>query len=136
MCACAVLTPHLAVAAFALIFSMKIGVLPENLFNQMFNDRLVTKGTMLEFITIFFQVRPCPTCLDADAVTQHLTHSLPQELLAKDNMDDLVSLLTKARVVNRLMEFFPPSKRTLEDFNTHFKVRCSSWPAVTRAQLW
>jgi hypothetical protein len=85
--------------SFALIFSMKIGVLPENIFSNMFNDRLVTKGTMLEFVTNFFQ-----------------------ELLVKDSMDDLVSLLTKGRVVNRLIEFFPPNKRTLDDFNAHFEA--------------
>ena len=42
--------------------------------------------------------------------------------LAKENLDDLVTLLTKARVVNRLLDFMPPSKRSLDDFNTHFKA--------------
>jgi hypothetical protein len=41
--------------------------------------------------------------------------------LQKENLDDLVALLTKARVVNKLLDFMPPSKRTMEDFNTHFR---------------
>jgi hypothetical protein len=44
-----------------------------------------------------------------------------QVFLQKESLDDLVALLTKARVVNRLLDFMPPSKRTLEDFNAHFR---------------
>lgn len=52
-----------------------------------------------------------------------LTHkSLPcvQTYLAKEPLDDLVALLSKARVVDRLLEFMPPSKRSMEDFSKHF----------------
>eukprot|EP00983_Pelagomonas_calceolata_P034322 1075592-Pelagomonas_calceolata.AAC.6 len=45
-----------------------------------------------------------------------------QEFLAKDSIDDLVAILTRAKVVNRLMEFMPQSKRTPEEFQAHFKV--------------
>lgn len=44
-------------AALALTFSLKIGVLTENIFSAMLNDRLVAKGTVLEVFTIFLQVR-------------------------------------------------------------------------------
>lgn len=39
----------------------------------------------------------------------------------KETLDDLVTLLTKARVVNRLLDFMPPSKRSAEDFKAHFR---------------
>lgn len=45
---------------------------------------------------------------------------LLQTYLAKESLDDLVTLLTKARVVDRLLEFMPPSKRNLEDFSKQF----------------
>ncbi len=43
-----------------------------------------------------------------------------QVFLSKDSLDDLVTLLTKARVVDRLLEFMPPSKRSSEAFKDHF----------------
>lgn len=51
-------------------------------------------------------------------------HGLSQTYLAKENLDDLVTLLTKARVVDRLLEFMPPSKRSMEDFSKHFRCVC------------
>ncbi|KAJ9522975.1 hypothetical protein QJQ45_023784, partial [Haematococcus lacustris] len=84
--------------ALALIFSMKIAVLPDNIFGAMLNDRLVAKGTVQEVFTIFCQT-----------------------FLAKDSMDDLVSILTKAKVANQLLDYMPPQKRSLQDFNEHFK---------------
>jgi len=83
----------------AMVFSYKLGALPENVLTTLLNDRLVAKGTVCDFITTFFQV-----------------------YLAKENLEDLVTLLTKARVVNRLLDFMPPSKRSLDDFNAHFKA--------------
>ncbi|GAX74543.1 hypothetical protein CEUSTIGMA_g1992.t1 [Chlamydomonas eustigma] len=83
--------------AMALVFSLKINVQPESIFTSCFNDRLVSKGTMLEVLTVFFQ-----------------------EFLSKDSMDDLVAILTKAKVVTRLMEFFPPQRRSPEEFDRHF----------------
>lgn len=56
------LTPAAPVlfAATALMFSpqIKLGVLPENTLTALLNDRLVQKGTVLEFVTVFFKVRP------------------------------------------------------------------------------
>lgn len=56
-----------------------------------------------------------------------------QTYLAKEQLDDLVTLLTKARVVNRLLDFMPPSKRSLEDFSSHF--RWGPWPQLARRAL-
>ena len=83
--------------ALALVFHLKISVIPENIFSSCFHDRLVSKGTMLEVMTSFFA-----------------------EFLAKDTIEDLVTILTKAKVVDRLFDFFPPEQRTAEHFNTHF----------------
>mmetsp|Transcript_1455 Transcript_1455/g.3202 ORF Transcript_1455/g.3202 Transcript_1455/m.3202 type:complete len:425 (-) Transcript_1455:625-1899(-) len=83
--------------AMALVFSNKIAVVQENIFAALLNDRLVSKGTVLDVLTVFLQ-----------------------EFLAKDSMDDLVTNLTKGKVVNRLLDFFPPSKRNQEDFVQHF----------------
>eukprot|EP00877_Chromochloris_zofingiensis_P004066 jgi/Chrzof1/13660/Cz08g07040.t1 len=82
----------------ALVFQQKL-CLPENVLSTLLNDRLVAKGTVLEFITTFFQI-----------------------YLSVAPLEDLVALLTKARVVNRLLEFMPPSKRSVEDFNAHFRA--------------
>ncbi len=43
-------------AATSLVFSQKVGVLPEKTFAALTNDRLVAKGTVLEFITNLFKV--------------------------------------------------------------------------------
>lgn len=83
--------------ASAMVFSYKLGALPENVLQTLLNDRLVAKGSVMHFMTTFFQT-----------------------YLAKENLDDLVTLLTKARVVDRLLEFMPPSKRSMEDFSKHF----------------
>ncbi|KAF6265503.1 armadillo-type protein [Scenedesmus sp. NREL 46B-D3] len=85
--------------ATAMAFSYKLGCLPENVLQTLLNDRLVAKGSVMGFVTTFFQV-----------------------FLQKEGLDDLVALLTKARVVNRLLDFMPPSKRSLEDFNAHFSA--------------
>lgn len=42
--------------AAALVFTNKLA-LPENVLTTLLNDRLVAKGTVLDFITTFFQVR-------------------------------------------------------------------------------
>ena len=80
---------------------MKIGVLPDRVLMSLMNDRMIAKGTILEFITWFFK-----------------------DYLATDSMDDLVQLLRKARLDDRLLDFFPPQKRNLHDFDAHFKVCC------------
>ena len=53
-----------------------------------------------------------------------------QDFLATESMDDLVSVLRKARLDARLMDMFPPHKRTLADFEEHFKV-----PPCTNPQI-
>lgn len=72
-------------------------VLPENVLVTLLNDRLVAKGTVLDFITTFFQV-----------------------YLAKEPLDDLKAVLAKARLSNRLEELMPPGKRGAADFAAHF----------------
>uniref|UniRef100_A0A7S0V4U6 W2 domain-containing protein n=1 Tax=Polytomella parva TaxID=51329 RepID=A0A7S0V4U6_9CHLO len=84
--------------ALALTFSMKIIALPENIFSALLNDRLVQKGSVLEVLCVFFR-----------------------EFLRHDSLEDLVSILTKARVVNRLPDFAPPSIRNQEEFYTHLE---------------
>jgi hypothetical protein len=85
--------------ALALTFHYKIQVSAENIFESLLHDRLVAKGSVLEVITVFFQ-----------------------EFLSKDSMDDLVSILTKGKVVNRLIELFPSHRRTSDDFEKHFRA--------------
>ena len=78
---------------------MKVGVLPDRVLMSLMNDRMIAKGTILDFITAFFK-----------------------DYLATDSMDDLVQLLRKARLDDRLLDFFPPQRRNLTDFDAHFKA--------------
>ena len=103
------------VTATARVFSMKIGVLPDRVLMSLINDRMIAKGTILDFITAFFK-----------------------DYLATDSMDDLVQLLRKARLDDRLLDFFPPQKRNLNDFDAHFKVmliQSLQFSTVTHQQL-
>lgn len=86
--------------AVALTFTHKIAVVTENVFSAMLNDRLVAKGTMLEVFTIVLQ----------------------EYLKDTNNVEDLVALLAKAKVQDRLMDYMPPIKRTPKDFEEHFKA--------------
>lgn len=86
--------------ALALVFSLKLNVLPENVFAALLNDRLVAKGTVRDLVTAFFQ-----------------------EYLSKDTMDDLVQILYKGRVMHRLEDFFPPTQRSTQDFTLWFKEK-------------
>lgn len=43
--------------SLCLIFTMKLGIPPENLMKELLQDELVAKGTMLRFVTSFFKVR-------------------------------------------------------------------------------
>jgi hypothetical protein len=79
-----------------LIFTMKLGVPPENLMKELLQDELVAKGTMLRFVTSFFKAS-----------------------LSDAPVEDLIALLRKGRVED-LMLFFPMQKRTPEDFKKHF----------------
>ncbi|GLI62166.1 hypothetical protein VaNZ11_004746, partial [Volvox africanus] len=85
--------------ALALTFSWKIGVVPSNIFAALLNDRLVAKGTVMEVMIVFFQ-----------------------EFLVKDSLDDLVSILSKANIANRLVDFAPPNKRAPADFHQLLRV--------------
>lgn len=85
--------------ATGMVFSYKLGCLPENVLQTLLNDRLVAKGSVLSFVTTFFQT-----------------------YLAKETLDDLVTTLTKGRVAHRLLDLMPPSKRTLDDFSNHFNA--------------
>lgn len=76
---------------------MRIGVLPENVLSALANDRLIQRGTILEFITIFFQ-----------------------DYLSVSSLDELVALLTKAKKAAQLFDFFPPQKRTWAAMAEHF----------------
>ncbi|CAI7831110.1 unnamed protein product [Closterium sp. NIES-54] len=82
----------------ALCFSQRFtGLAPDVIFIALLNDTLVTKGTSLGFITDFFHV-----------------------YLVETNMDDLVGLLKKGKVDQRLIEFLPSQKRTPDAFSQHF----------------
>ncbi|KAK9823766.1 hypothetical protein WJX72_005350 [[Myrmecia] bisecta] len=84
--------------ATARIFAVKLGCLPDRVLPSLMNDRMVAKGTILQFVTEFFK-----------------------DFLATDTIDDLVLLLRKAKLDNRLLDFFPPQKRTLQELDAHFK---------------
>lgn len=76
---------------------MRIGVLPENVLSALSNDRLIQRGTILEFIIAFFQ-----------------------DFLSANTLDELVTLLTKAKVAAQLFDFFPPQKRSWAAMTEHF----------------
>jgi hypothetical protein len=86
-------------AATARCFAMKLGVQPDRILLPMLNDRMVAKGLILQYATAFFS-----------------------DYLSTESIDDLVSLLRKARLDEHLLDLFPPQKRTLKDFDEHFKV--------------
>ncbi|GAQ78414.1 ARM repeat superfamily protein [Klebsormidium nitens] len=81
----------------ALTFSQKLGLPPETIFEGLLKDAIVQKGTVLSFLTEFCK-----------------------EYLADNKFEELVSLLKRAKVDDRLLEFFPMQKRTVEAFNDHF----------------
>jgi hypothetical protein len=87
-------------AVTALVFTEKLGVLPERIFESMFNDRLVAKGTILAMVTEIFK--------------QYMA-------ITDGNVEDLVTLLTKGKVANRLLDYFPPGQQTEAAFKSHFE---------------
>ena len=93
------LTSIPACAATSRIFANKLGVLPDRVLPALLHDRTIAKGTPLEFITEFFQ-----------------------DYLSTEPIDDLVVLLRKARLDERLLDFFPPQKRSLPELDAHFQV--------------
>ena len=97
-------------AATSRCFAGKLGMQPDRVLLALMDDRMVAKGLVLQWVTAFFQ-----------------------DYLATDSMEDLVSLLRKARLDSRLMDFFPPHRRTLSEFDAHFKVDCLYVTAVSLA---
>lgn len=87
-------------AVTALVFTEKLGVLPERVFESMFNDRLVAKGTIIAMVTEIFK--------------QYMA-------ITDGNVEDLVTLLAKAKVSNRLLDYFPPGQQTEAAFKSHFE---------------
>ena len=83
--------------ALARCFAVKVGILPERILPAALDDRLVARGTIARFITDFFV-----------------------DYLATESVASLVDLLRKARLQDRLLEFFPQQNRSWEAFNDHF----------------
>lgn len=82
----------------ALCFSQRFtGLAPDFVFSALLNDSLVAKGTSLGFVTDFISI-----------------------FLAETSLDDLVGLLKRGKVDERLLEFFPMQKQTPEAFADHF----------------
>lgn len=86
----------------ALTFSQKLsGLPPETIFSALLSDSLIAKGTVLGFVTDAFK-----------------------EYLVENSLDDLVGLLKRAKMEDRLLDFFPMQKRSIEAFGEHFKYCC------------
>ncbi|KAG0556742.1 hypothetical protein KC19_11G076400 [Ceratodon purpureus] len=82
----------------ALTFSQKLsGLPPETIFSALMSDSLISKGIVLYFVTDTFKV-----------------------YLVENSLDDLVSLLKRAKMDDRLLDLFPMQKRSLEGFAEHF----------------
>ncbi len=58
--------------------------------------------------------------------------SPPQEYLSKDSLEDLVSMLSKAHVAHRLLDFAPPTKRTPAELHAMLTVRGPARMALCR----
>ena len=171
-------------------------MLPDRVLMSLMNDRMVAKGTILEFVTDFFQdylatdnmddlvilLRkvgqawwwwPAPDAFghgtvicsalssaaggsgglwcglrqqagaaeaDASVCAGELTlwqvaEPVPVNRIGSDVVwsatkascvGPKTALLLQARLDDRLLEFFPPQKRNLADFEAYFKVRCQS----------
>lgn len=83
----------------ALCFSSRLtGLAPDFLFTSLLNDSLVSKGSSLSFLTDFFRF-----------------------YLAETSMEELVGLLKRGKVEQRLVDFFPSGKRSPDAFAQHFK---------------
>ncbi|KAL0358775.1 UNVERIFIED_CONTAM: hypothetical protein Sangu_0726900 [Sesamum angustifolium] len=82
----------------ALAFSQKLsGLPPETVLQPLLKDNLVAKGLVLSFITDFFR-----------------------EYLVDNSLDDLISILKRAKMEDNLLDFFPSAKRTPEAISEHF----------------
>jgi len=83
--------------ATALVFNMKLGPLPEPVMQSLLDDAKVNKGTSLSFLVAFCK-----------------------EYLSKDPIDELDMLFKRARLDNKMLNFFPQGKRTIDNFNSYF----------------
>jgi len=82
---------------FAQVFIQRVGVPPENVFTVLLNDVLVANGTTLSFVTSLFR-----------------------EWLRESTLDELMAVLRRGKVEDRLLEFFPQQRRSAEAFAAHF----------------
>ena len=83
--------------ATALVFNMKLGPLPEPVMQSLLDNAKVNKGTSLSFLVAFCK-----------------------EYLSKDPIDELDMLFKRARLDNKMLNFFPQGKRTIDNFNSYF----------------
>ncbi|CAH2065568.1 unnamed protein product, partial [Thlaspi arvense] len=82
----------------SLAFSQKLSGLPaETVFQPLLKDNLVAKGIVLTFVTDFFN-----------------------EYLVENSLDDLIAILRRGKMEDKLLDFLPPTKRTTESFAEHF----------------
>lgn len=131
-------------SAAAAVFAQRIGCLPENVLTTLLNDRLVAKGTVLDFLTAFFRAFLEAAAAEraaggggggeggAAATAERAAAAAggkerpgdkgAGERAAAAPVDDLVQLLVRARVADRLLEFTPPGKRTLEALLAHLRA--------------
>eukprot|EP01025_Chloroclados_australasicus_P008738 TRINITY_DN13199_c0_g2_i2.p1 TRINITY_DN13199_c0_g2~~TRINITY_DN13199_c0_g2_i2.p1 ORF type:complete len:506 (-),score=54.46 TRINITY_DN13199_c0_g2_i2:193-1710(-) len=94
----------------ALVFTEKLGVLPDKIFEALFNDRLIAKGTVLSVLTDIFRYYMA------------FMDEKNKEKKGASGSDELVSLLVRAKVANRLLDYFPPGQQTEEAFVRHFEA--------------
>ncbi|KAG6534929.1 hypothetical protein ZIOFF_008837 [Zingiber officinale] len=82
----------------ALAFSQKLsGLQPETVFQSLLKDNLVAKGIVLSFVTVFFK-----------------------EYLVENSLDDLILLLKRGKMDDKLLDCFPIARRSAECFSEHF----------------
>jgi hypothetical protein len=81
------------------VFIQRLGVPPENVFTVLLNDVVVAKGTTLAFVTSLFR-----------------------GWLKDSTLEELMGVLRRGRVEDRLLEFFPQQRRSAEAFAAHFEA--------------
>uniref|UniRef100_A0A7S2Z565 W2 domain-containing protein n=1 Tax=Chloropicon laureae TaxID=464258 RepID=A0A7S2Z565_9CHLO len=83
--------------ATALVFNNKLGPLPDKVMQSLLDDAKVNKGTSLEFLTQFCK-----------------------EFLNRDPIEELDTLFKRARLDDKMLNFFPQQKRSIDHFNAYF----------------
>lgn len=83
----------------ALIFAQRLGVPPENVFVVLLNDVLVQKGTSLAFLTAFCR-----------------------GWLKDSSLEELVGVLRRGKLEDRLLECFPQQRRSADVLAAHFEA--------------